>query len=67
MRQLAVMNHRLIMLGDEVHARREAESQKVLGPSIANHRQTATDQTIREQTMEDSYSFFNYEGHFESS
>ena len=55
------------MLGDEVHARREAESQKVLGPSIAIHRQTATDQIIRELRIEDSSSFFNYEGHFESS
>ena len=67
MRQLVVMNRRLIILGDEVHARREAESQKVLGPSIAIPRQTATDQTIRELTMEDSSSFFNYEGYFESS
>ena len=60
MLQLAIMNHRLFMLNDEVQAR---QSQFWVRPWLSADRRLQFghyDQLLRELRMEDNPSFFNY-------
>ena len=64
MLQLAIMNHRLLMLDDEVLARQRQRAKRLwVRPSLSADRRLHFghyDQLLRELRMEDNSSFFNY-------
>ena len=64
MLQLAIMNHRLLMLDDEVQARQRRRAKRFwVRPWLSADRRLQFghyDQLLRELRMEDNSSFFNY-------
>ena len=58
MLQLAIMNHRLLMLDDEVQARQRRRAKRLSADRRLQFGHY--DQLLRELRMEDNSSFFNY-------